>query len=77
MKMKITASVVNVPARTAKVKIASNVAIRLDGKLIASREFGGNISPDAAVKEFKKAPATFKPQGELTTADLSLYAAAA
>ena len=75
-KINITVHVANRKgAEGAKVRVLSDVVIRLDGKkAVAFATLGGKYSPLDALKEFRKNPARFAPQGQATAADLAVYA---
>ena len=72
-KLKFTFTVSNRKG-TGTVKVLSDVIVRVDGKLVAFATLGGRYTPADALKEFKRAPSRFKPEGKADAAALKAYA---
>jgi hypothetical protein len=76
MKLTIKAGV-NYRNADNKVLKLTDVVIRAGEKAVAFATLAGKWTAEQALKEFKKAPQKFAPQGAMTAADVALYAKAA
>lgn len=77
-KITLTAHVSHRPNKTGKVKILSDVLIRLDGKkALAFKTLGGKFTSSQALQEFKRRYNEFAPEAGQTVDSVALAALAA